>query len=60
MTTIIKTMAAAGTFFMVYVIAFVTIAYLFKAEHWSFLIAFLPAFLSMSAVIGYCEGNLKH
>ena len=60
MTTVIKTMAATSTFLVVYMIAFVAIAYLFKAEQWSFFIAFLPAFISMCAVVGSCEENQKH
>lgn len=60
MATVIKTMAATSTFLVVYMIAFVAIAYLFHAEHWSFFIAFLPAFLCMCAVVGSCEENQKH
>ena len=60
MTTVIKTLAATSTFSVVYVISFVAIAYLFKAEHWSFFIAFLPAFLCMCAVVGSYEENQKH
>lgn len=60
MATVIKTMAATSTFLVVYMIAFVAIAYLFHAEHWTFFIAFIPAFASMCAVVDCCEEKPKH
>lgn len=60
MITVIKTLAATSTFTVVYLLSFVATAYLFKAEHWCFLIAFLPAFICMYAVIGCCEESQRH
>ena len=48
--TIIAT-AAICTIMVVYLLAFVLFAGLFNAEHWSFLLALLPAFAAGAAVM---------
>lgn len=47
----ITTTSAICTIMVVYFLAFVLIAGLFNAEHWSFLLALLPAFAAGATVM---------
>lgn len=59
MKTAIRTFGAACTVFVVYLLAFLFIAGVLHAEHWSFLIAFVPAFIAGTAVMLSGEGGAK-
>lgn len=47
--------AGVCAFVVVYLLAFVFVASVFHAEHWSFVVAFMPALIAGGAVIWGCE-----
>lgn len=55
MRSAIRFLAFVSTVMVVYILTFVLLAGVFRSEHWSYIIAMFPAFLSGAAVLWRCE-----
>lgn len=51
----IRFLAFVSTVMVVYLLTFALLAGVFRSEHWSYIIAIVPAFLSGAAVLWGCE-----
>ena len=51
----IRFLAFVSTVIVVYILTFALLARVFCSEHWSYIIAIFPAFLSGAAVLWRCE-----